>query len=239
MSSKPRPTPEQESLGREIRTPGIILIEGRTGEMFLRELIEKELKLTAKVEARTFGEKEKSSLTLFLNVLATKSEFRNQVTRLGIIRDAETEVGAKAFAEVASAINAFNKQNPQFKLPVPAAINTITTVADSKVQVAVFVLPDCKQPGMLETLCLNAVEELERSGQAKEIVLLCVRDFFKCLEGQGRKPRNPAKADFAGYALAMDVIDPQLGRAAQKGAIPWHAATFDSLKNFVQTVANG
>ena len=235
MNSKPRPT----SLAREICTKGIILIEGRTGEMFLRELIEKDLKLADKVEARTFGEKEKSNQTLFLNVFATKSEFRQQVERLGIIRDAETGVGAKAFAEVASAINAFNKQNFQFKLPVPAAINTITTEAGSKVQVAVFVHPDCKQPGMLETLCLNAVEELERSGHAKEKVLPCSRDFFKCLEGQGRKPGNPAKANFAAYALAMDVIDPQLGRAAQKGAIPWHAKTFDSLKNFVQMVANG
>ena len=48
---------------------------------------------------------------------------------------------------------------------------------------------------------------------------------------------NQAKARFAGYALACDVIDPQLGRAAQKGAIPWEAKTFDSLKAFVRSLA--
>lgn len=239
MSTKPRLTPEQESLAREIQTDGSILIEGKTGEMFLRELIEKELKNADKVEARTFGQKEASNLTLYLNVFATKAEFRQKVKRLGIIRDAEKDSGAKAFTEVVSAINAFNKQNPTFSLPVPVNINTITTEPNSKVQVAVFVLPDCKRPGMLETLCLEAVEELERSGQAKVKVLQCVHDFFKCLERQKQKPRNPTKANFAGYALAMDVIDPQLGRAARKGAIPWQAKAFDPLKEFVRLIANG
>lgn len=236
MSIKLRPMPEQESADRPILTVGQILIEGKSWEMLLRELIEKELKLADKVEARTFGEKEAANLAHYLNVVATKVEFREKVVRLGIIRDAETGDGAKAFAEVTNAINRFNKQNAQFKLPVPTNINMITTEPDSKVQIAVFILPDCKRPGMLETLCLDAVEELERSEQAKAKVLQCVRDFFKCLEGQNKKPRNPTKAGFAGYALAMDVIDPQLGRAAQKGAIPWQAKAFDPLKEFIRLV---
>lgn len=237
MSSKPRPTPEQESLAREICTKGIILIEGRTGEMFLRELIEKDLKLADKVEARTFGEKEKSNLTLFLNVFATKSEFRQQVERLGIIRDAENDGGLKAFSEVIAAIRAFNTQNPTFALPLPANAKAATNDPNARTQLNVFILPDCNRPGMLETLCLDAVDELEKAGQPQKALLPCVKSFFKCLEEKGKKPRNQTKADFAGYALAADVIDPQLGRAAQKGAIPWQAKAFDSLKAFVTSVA--
>src|SRR6266487_4944232 len=114
MSAMPRTTTEQESLAREIQTSGIILVEGRTAEMFLRELIEKELNLKRQVEARTFGEKEASNLTLFLNAFATKSEFRQHVERLGIIRDAETEGGPNAFGSVINGVKAFNHQNPTF-----------------------------------------------------------------------------------------------------------------------------
>ena len=45
------------------------------------------------------------------------------------------------------------------------------------------------------------------------------------------------KARFAGYALAADVIDPQLGRAAQKGAIPWNASAFGQLNAFLDWIA--
>jgi hypothetical protein len=90
---------------------------------------------------------------------------------------------------------------------------------------------------MLETLCLDAVEEIERDRHPQTRLLPCVGQFFNCLDAQGRKPKNPAKARFAGYALAADVIDPQLGRAAQRGAIPWKAKAFDSLKVFVRCIA--
>jgi hypothetical protein len=237
MSMQQRPTPEQLSRDRQITTPGIILVEGRTGEMFLRELIEKELKLQAQVEARTFGEKEASNLTLFLNAFATKSELRQRVERLGIIRDAESEGGAKAFGNVVGGLQAFNRQNPSFALPVPDQLNSITNAAGARPQVSVFVLPDCGKPGMLETLCLDAVDEIEQNAQPQTRLLPCVNEFFGCLDSRGRKPKNPTKARFAGFALAVDVIDPQLGRAAQKGAIPWQAKAFDSLKEFVRSIA--
>ena len=235
MSVPQRPSPEQLSLGRDIRTPGIILSEGRTLEMFLRELIEKDLRLKDQVEARTFGEKEAANLKLFLNAFATKAEFRQRVRRLGIIRDAEADAASKAFESVVSAIEGFNEENPSFALPVPDRIAALTSVQEKRPQVGVFVLPDCTRPGMLETLCLEAIEEMERSARAK--LLPCVNEFFDCLSKQGQEPANTAKARFAGYALAADVIDPQLGRAAQKGAIPWQALAFEPLNAFVRSIA--
>ncbi len=235
MSAQPRPTPEQLSVEREIRTPGIILVEGRTVEMFLRELIEKGLDLKERVEARTFGEKEAAKLKLFLNTFATRAEFRQRVERLGIIRDAEKDDASKGFGSVLSAIRGFNEENPSFALPVPDELAVVTSAQQGRPQVGIFVLPDCQKPGMLETLCLAAVEEMERSAQTT--LLPCVTGFFECLSKRGRKPANAVKAQFAGYALAADVIDPQLGRAAQKGAIPWQAKAFDPLKVFVRSIA--
>lgn len=237
MSALRRPTPEELSIDREFDAPGVILIEGRTGEMFLRELIEKELKLQTRVEARTFGEKEASNLTLFLKAFVTKTEFGQRIERLGIIRDAEAEDATKAFGNVVGAFQAFNQQTPSFALPIPVQLNSLTDAATGRPQVSVFVLPDCAGPGMLETLCLDAVKEIELNMQPATRVLPCVNEFFNCLEARGRKPRNPSKAKFAGFALAADVIDPQLGRAAQTGVIPWQAKAFDPLKAFVRSVA--
>ena len=151
MSAPTRATPEQNSLEREIRTSGIILSEGRTLEMFLRELIEKDLYLKDQVEARTFGANEAPNLRLFLNNFATKTEFRQRVERVGIIRDAESSDASKAFETVVNAIQAFNRENSSFALPVPDQL-AVMTPPGGRPRVGVFVLPDCKRPGMLETL---------------------------------------------------------------------------------------
>ena len=235
MTSPTRPSPEQLSRDRPIQTPGIILSEGRTLEIFLRELIEKDLDLKDQVEARTFGDKEAANLRLFLNAFATKAEFRQRVRRLGIVRDAEADDALKAFESVISAIQGFNAENPSFALAVPERISVLTAVRQNEPQVGVFVLPDGSNPGMLETLCLNAIEEMEQTAPAK--LLPCVNEFFECLNQRGRQPANPPKARLAGYALAADVIDPQLGRAAQQGAIPWQAKAFEPLKAFVRSIA--
>jgi hypothetical protein len=88
---------------------------------------------------------------------------------------------------------------------------------------------------MLETLCLQAVEETEKDSAAP--VLPCVSDFFACLDKRQIKRSNETKARFAGYALACDVIDPQLGRWAQKGAVPWESKAFAPLKQFLRDLA--
>lgn len=235
MSGRPAPppTPEQRSQSREIRTPGVILVEGRTPEMFFREFI-KHLQLANDVEAFTFGDKDSANLRLFLNTFATKAEFRQRAERMGIVLDAESDEATSAFASVRSAIGAFNAENPSFALPVPGQINALTS-GPQLPQVAVFVLPDCRRTGMLETLCLEAIQEVEDSKPPK--LWPCVIEFFGCLSRQGVQPRNPSKAHFAGYALAADVIDPQLGRAAQKGVIPWEAKAFDLLRSFISSLA--
>jgi len=88
---------------------------------------------------------------------------------------------------------------------------------------------------MLEEICLEAATEAEHG--TPTAVMPCVDEFFACLARRSRQPSNLAKARFAGYALARDVIDPQLGRAAQKGVIPWEAEAFRRLKQFLFAVA--
>lgn len=82
---------------------------------------------------------------------------------------------------------------------------------------------------MLELLCLEAVDH-------DDPALRCVSGFGECL-GWGEEFAKP-KHRMAAYLLAKGVLDPQLGRAAQKpGLIPWHAPAFDSLRSFVLALA--
>jgi hypothetical protein len=220
-----RGCPEQESLERPITTEGQLLVEGRVPEMFFREMVAA-CGLASAVEVRTFGDISKDNLQTYLEVLTQKAAFKERVMRLGIVRDAEGQPAVSAFQSVQAALR-------DARLPAPNEMNV--TVGDP-LSVRVFILPNCRDAGMLEGLCLTAVTEIERS--QPNGTLPCVDEFFACLDKQGRKPANPTKARFAGYALAADVIDPQLGRAAQKrGVIPWNAHALDLLKGFLNSIA--
>jgi hypothetical protein len=222
MSRESRQTPEQLSLNRPIKAPAQLLVEGRVPEMFFRELV-KVAGLEAAMEVRTFGDINKDNLQTFLELFCTKAAFKETVRALGIVRDAEAKPAAAAFQSVQAALHASGH-------PVPASIGQ---VEGGDLRVGVFILPNCSDAGMLETLCLQAASENDEA----EAVFPCVDEFFACLSQQGKVPDNLTKAQFAGYALARDVLDPQLGRAAQQGAIPWEAPAFAPLKRFLNDLA--
>ncbi len=225
---------EKESLERPIIAAGQLLVEGRVPEMFFREM-SKACGLEERLEVRTFGDIGKDTLQTYLGLFCQKAVFRERVQKLGIIRDAESGDAIQALASILSAVEGFNRESAPFALPIPNQLAKLTPMASGKPQLGVFVLPDCQRPGMLETLCLEAIEEWEQDQDSK--LMPCVRELFACLNKRGHKPANPTKAQFAGYALARDVIDPQLGRSAQQGAIPWKAAAFDPLRAYLKSIA--
>lgn len=218
------PTPEQQSLERPITTAGQLLVEGRVPEMFFREMITA-CGFQGAVEVRTFGDVSKDNLQTYLEIFCQKAAFKERVNRIGIIRDAEKFTADAAFQSVQAALRDAN-------LYVPKVINDLQ---GSPLGVGVFILPNCQAAGMLEDLCLTAIAETEQRQSGG--VLPCVDEFFGCLQKIGRNHTNPVKARLAGYSLAHDVIDPQLGRSAQQGAIPWQASAFNSLKAFLHSIA--
>lgn len=226
---------EKESLERPVKTTGQLLVEGRVSEMFFLKMVAA-YGMTETVEVRTFGNVGKGTLQTYLGLFCQKAAFRERVKQVGIIRDAESKIATHAFASVRSAIEAFNTENPRFALPVPNQLGGATALVQGRPQVSVFVLPDCGRSGMLETLCLEALTEREATATSK--LMPCVDEFFACLNHQGRNPGNAFKARLAGYLLASDVIDPQLGLAAQmSGVIPWEARAFEPLRQFIHSVA--
>ena len=216
--------PEQQSFDRPITTPGQLLVEGRVPEMFFREMIAA-CGCESLLEVRTFGDISKDNLQTRLELFAQKAAFKERVKRLGVVRDAESSSASSAFQSVQAALR-------DAQLPVPSRMQDLE---GNPLSVGVFILPNCQDSGMLEGLCLAAVAESEQAQTG--VLLSCVDAFFSCLGQGGQQPANPTKARFAGYALARDVIDPQLGRAAQKGTIPWNATAFGPLKAFLCAIA--
>src|SRR5438477_6085463 len=94
---------EQQSLDRPITTPGQLLVEGRVPEMFFREMIAA-WGFESSIEVRTFGDISKDNLQTYLEVFTQKAAFKEQVRRLGVVRDAESSSASSAFQSVQTAL---------------------------------------------------------------------------------------------------------------------------------------
>lgn len=189
--------------------------------MFFREFVD-ELGFRERIQVRTFGSV--NALQPYLELFASKAAFKEAVSKLAIVRDAEAQTAAVAFQSICSALK-------NAKLPAPNAMQRFSM---SPLQTGVYVLPDCERSGMLETLCLEAAAECEANSTTK--LLPCVDEFFGCV-GTATTFDNLTKARFSAYALARGVVDPQLGRAAQKRILPCNAKAFEKLVAFVQELA--
>ncbi len=224
---------EQQSLGREIKTSIQILVEGRTPEIFFREMVEKHLNLKDKIQVRDF--KNIENLTTFLRIFTRRPEFIEKVTSLGIIRDAEDKPATSAFQSVCNSLETVgitrpNKigevQNRTFDLP-----DVIGDTPTREIKTGVFILPDCNDKGMIETLCLQSLTE----DKTQEISLKCVDEYFECLrKNNGVSPENIEKAKTWTFLSAHGSFDPQVGRAAQKKIWNWGGQTFQPLVDFLR-----
>lgn len=126
-----------------IKEAKILVVEGRDEEMFFSALMA-HLGL-ADIQILPIGGK--TQLRRNLKALKAAPNFTNVVS-LGIVRDADTNA-TSAFQSVCGALRAAN-------LSVPEQILVATGTSP---QVAVMILPNGKDPGMLEDLCLAAAAD--------------------------------------------------------------------------------
>ena len=200
-----------------------LLVEGRTSELFFQAFL-KHLGVD-QVEIHEFGSVEK--LRPFLRAFCARPEFKEKVDSLAIIRDAEftrragetetePQTALQAFQSVCGSLTAANQ-------PVPAVPGTFTATTP---KIGAFILPNCHDQGMLETLCLEAVITPRISE--------CIEQYFKCMETEAAsQPRNITKARTFAFLATKDIYDPLVGRAAQKGIWPWDSPTFRPLRDFL------
>ncbi len=206
------------SLKRSIETPAQLLVEGRTAEIFFRELAEF-LNLQTQIQVRDFGDID--NLTAYLETFTQLEKFIEKVSSLGIIRDAEDKPAYSAFSSVCDSLKVVKIEPPQ----------NVGRVQQNTIKVGVFILPDCQNEGMLETLCLQSVND-------QVATMACVEGYFECLEKNGvNLPPNMAKARIWAFLATQKISDPQVGRAAQANVFPWNSDAFKPLREFIAALA--
>ena len=197
-----------------IKEPNIILVEGVDEEQFCDALIKK-LNFQ-NIQILPIGGKTK--LRKNLKGLIGATGFSN-VSSLGIIRDADAS-SQSAFQSVCDALRYVN-------LPVPS--NPLTSQGQNP-KVTVMILPDENNSGMLEDLCLRAVES--------EPEVKCVKQYFQCLQQYIDLPKNISKAKVQAYLASKPKSGLRLGEAAQAGYWPLEDEIFEPMINFLQLITH-
>jgi hypothetical protein len=209
-----------------IDKPRQLIVEGRDVEEFLKALL-REMELSEEIQIRNFGGVDQLANFLqefqdFVQAVrqAPGSEglLVQEITSLGIVRDAERHIDPEdAFKRVCTALNGIG-------LTAPSQIGTFE---GSNPKVGIFILPDAKTKGMLETLCLRSV--------VNHPAMQCVDEYFDCVNNRlGSLPKNMEKARVQAFLASNTKYVPHLGLAAQKGYWPWDSPAFDHVKQFLR-----
>ncbi|MBI5154453.1 hypothetical protein HZA57_04375 [Candidatus Poribacteria bacterium] len=158
----------------------------------------------------------KSNLKDYLGTLHKIPGF-DRLMALGVIRDADA--GAEsAFAAVCGALRDGGFQAP----PKPGI------VFSSRPSVGVFIMPDGRNPGMLETLCNTAFSDRPE--------WRCVEEFVGCVEGSPDSSRNLDKTRAYAWLSSREKPGRGLGEAAEMGYIPFSHAAFAPLWDFLRAL---
>lgn len=193
----------------------LLLVEGAT-PMHLFEALLRHLGLSGQVEIRDF--RGVGDFRTFVRDLAKTAEFQTLVRSVGVIRDAEQDTAA-ARQSVTDALAAAG----------------LTPAGTPGVRTSIFILPDNANPGMIETLCMQAVKQEPNLAAAGG----CVDEFFLCLQRSGvAVPTDNRFAKHQAQAFLATRPEVQLfpGVAAYRGYWPWDSPAFDPLKQFLRSL---
>jgi len=212
--------------GSPITKPKLLLGEGIDEVFFFTALVDS-LGIQD-IQVDQYGGK--SHLRSGLKALMKRSGFVDKVESLGITRDADfpDDSTADAMTAAPSAFQSVCGVLESLDLPVPS---TNAATAFGPPNVAVFILPDGTNPGMLEDVCLTSV--------STEPEYDCLVEFFDCVaKRSGNAPtlQSQAKAHLHAWLSTRETPDKRLGEAAQSGYWDWSNDAFDDLISFVQAL---
>ncbi len=201
------------STSKELSKPKLLIGEGKEEELFFTAFLT-HLNISD-VQVEQYGGKQ--ALPSYLKTLPLRPGYL-QIVSLGITRDADN-FAQSAFQSICTSLS-------RASLPVSREPGEI---AGSSPQVSILILPDNQNSGMLEDLCLAAIET--------DPVLQCVDEYLECVSKTiRRKPNNMAKARVHAWLSSQIEPDKRLGEAAKANYWPWNSTRFDCLKQFLQAL---
>jgi hypothetical protein len=200
----------------EVRKDRLLLVEGRD-EANLVEAFLGTLHLT-NVQALDVAGK----TSFVARGQAVLSDARSRgitLLTVGIIRDADQNPRG-AFRSVQSALR-------RLKLPCPSSPSDFTEGAPS---VGVFISPDARSTGSLETLCWNSIQDTSQA--------TCVDQFVQCLrDNNALESSNEWKTRTHAFLASKEDPVARVGEGALAGYWKFDSPAFDGLRAFLQRLA--
>jgi hypothetical protein len=198
----------------KIEKENVLMVEGKDEVNFFKALLE-HLKIP-NIQVIDAGGKDKFAIT-FSGYIQTEGALV-KIKNIGFVRDAEENKAKSAFDSICGVLM-------KYGLPCPININEIIEQDGKKVNI--FIMPNNKDRGMLEDLCLTSIEKTD--------ILDCVDGFIKCYENKiiNKENYNLSKARILAYLSAQTPIVTALGLAAQQGVWDFSHPCYDEIKTFL------
>lgn len=206
------------SVNIRIQKSKLLIVEGKDEYNFFHALID-QLPQQQDIQVLPIGGK--TQLHVSLQALVRDPRFPDVIS-IGIIRDADITPPKSTIPASKSALDSVCDAIQQAGLNPPSGHAVFT---QSSPRVGVFVMPDGVEDGMLETLCVSAVESCPE--------FACVTQYMDCLSQYNISPQPIDKARALVFLASRDKPDKRVGEAAQSGYWPWSAPAFVPLINFV------
>lgn len=206
---------------KEIEKRKLLLVEGKDEENFFKIFLRKHN--INEVQIIEIGGKDQlnhESLTVLKNTPGF-----DELISLAIVQDADKNADTR-FQSIRNYLRGSN-------LNAPDKVSTFTSQGQN-LRIGIFIIPDGKNKGMLESLCLSTVIK------DNETMTRCFNEFTDCLKqisdlNNGLpKPKNIHKAYLRAFLSAMEEDTPSLGIATQKGYWNLNSDRLAPLLNFLK-----
>jgi len=190
--------------------PHLLIVEGKDEENLFQKFIE----IMNIANLQVLGIGGKNELRRNLELVVNDPLFR-KIQTISVIRDADDDPRA-AFQSVRDALKHYKLAAP----PKPLEL------APGRPMVQVMILPDAKNKGALETICMESVKN--------DPATACVEKYIECLEKTGiplpRKDKSRANA----FISSREYPDCRVGESAQKGYWNLRSRAFKPIKTFLE-----
>ena len=209
-------------LPRRITERKVLFVEGKDEEVFFKVLLQKQD--LHGVQIISSGGKEQFS-SIFPEII--KMPDFDEVQALAVIQDTDTNSDS-VFQSICHTLK-------KEQLSVPKEMSHFTSEIP---KVGIFTLPNGKDSGSLESLCLSTVQS--------EGITNCIEPFIECIkqktsleDSQYKLPKSFNKAKCKAFLSAMEDDTPSLGIAAEKGYWNLESDKLNPLLSFLKILAGG
>ncbi len=212
--STPGLAPRSNGLPTQITADQLLLVEGKDECAFFNKWLPQIT--TSTVQIIEIGGKD--NFNKRFPIIVKLNGFRD-VKRLGFIRDAEDD--AKG------AFDSFKEILIRNRLTSASAAGTVQS--DDLPHLGIWIMPDNRSPGSIETLCWNLIPQDDQRRTCTESFIECLRTTLP----PNSLPKRIEKTKVQAYLGSRDKPLRETGRAAQAGVWDFTHGQLNNLREFL------